>query len=98
MASHGHPNVTAELTHVWRVRTRLPQRFGERCRVLIRGGCNSCLVEFADGSRVVTSRNYLRRVRTDRGGEESRSLGSQPGNESSAERLTSPRPPTGTNR
>ncbi len=46
----------------WRVRARLPERFGQACRVLVRGRMNSALVEFADGFRVVTSRNYLRRV------------------------------------
>jgi hypothetical protein len=46
----------------WRVRTRLPERFGERCRVLVRGGRNSCVVEFPDGYRVVTSRWYVRRA------------------------------------
>lgn len=46
----------------WRVHTRLPDRFGTLCHVLIRGGMNSCLVEFiADGYKVLTSRNYLRR-------------------------------------
>jgi len=47
----------------WRVRTRLPERFGQRCRVLCRGAMNSCAVEFADGYRVVTSRWYVRRAR-----------------------------------
>lgn len=46
----------------WRVRARLPERFGQLCRVLARGKLNSALVEFTDGRRVVTSRNYLRRV------------------------------------
>jgi len=49
--------------YVWRVRARLADRFGARCRVLVRGARNSCLVEFAsDGYRVVTSRNYLRKA------------------------------------
>ena len=47
--------------YVWRVRSRLPERKGQRCRVLIRSRMNSCLVEFEDGERYVTSRNYLRR-------------------------------------
>ncbi len=47
----------------WRVRTRLPERFGTACRVLVRGSMNSQLVEFvSDGYRVVTSRNYTRRL------------------------------------
>jgi len=53
----------SDLTHYWRVKTRLPERKGERCRVLVRGRMNSVLVEFADGYRVVTSRNYVRRQR-----------------------------------
>ena len=36
-------------------------RKGMACRVLCRGRMNSALVEFADGARVVTSRNGLRR-------------------------------------
>jgi hypothetical protein len=48
--------------YVWRVRGRLPERFGQSCRVLVRSRClNSVLVEFTDGVRVVTSRNYIRR-------------------------------------
>ncbi len=47
----------------WRVRTRLPERFGRMCRVLVRSKrMNSALVEFEDGFKVVTSRNYLRKV------------------------------------
>jgi hypothetical protein len=47
----------------WRVRSRLPERFGTTCRVLVRGRMNSCLVQFeSDGYKVVTSRNYLRKV------------------------------------
>lgn len=52
----------ADLLYVWRVRTRFPERFGQRCRVLVRGALNSALVEFEDGFRVVTSRNYLRKA------------------------------------
>lgn len=48
--------------YVWRVRTRLGHRFGHRCAVLVRGRMNSCLVEFEDGQRVVTSRFYVRRA------------------------------------
>ena len=48
--------------YYWRVHTRLPERFGLRCRVLVRGGKNSCVVEFADGFQVVTSRWYVRKV------------------------------------
>lgn len=48
--------------YVWRWRSRLPDRFGQACRVLVRGAMNSCLVEFeADGARFITSRNAVRR-------------------------------------
>jgi hypothetical protein len=50
--------------YIWRVKTRLPERYLTRCRVLERGKLNSCLVEFEDGYRVVTSRNYLMRQET----------------------------------
>jgi predicted SprT family Zn-dependent metalloprotease len=48
--------------YTWRVKTRLPERKGSPCRVLARGRMNSALVEFTDGYRVVTSRNYLRKT------------------------------------
>lgn len=48
--------------YIWRVRTRLPERFGTRCRVLARGSMNSAKVEFEDGYTVITSRNYLRKA------------------------------------
>jgi hypothetical protein len=41
---------------------RLPGRKGQHCRVLVRGGRNSCLIEFPDGFRAITSRNGLRRL------------------------------------
>ena len=50
------------MPYYWRVRTHLPERFYQRCAVLVRGRMNSCLIEFEDGYRVVTSRNYIRRV------------------------------------
>lgn len=47
----------------WRVRTRLAERFGQRCRIVARGALNSVLVEFeVDRFRTVTSGNYLRRA------------------------------------
>lgn len=46
--------------HVWWWRSRLPERKGQRCRVLVRGAKNSVLVEFEDGETVVTSRFAVR--------------------------------------
>lgn len=45
----------------WRVRNRLPERFGQSCRVLVYGRMNTCLVEFEDGFQVVTCRYYIRK-------------------------------------
>jgi len=51
-----------QATHFWRIKTRLPQRKGQRCRVLARGKLNTCLIEFSDGRRVVTSRWSIRKI------------------------------------
>lgn len=49
--------------YVWRVRTTFPERKGTRCRVLARSRrMNSALVEFEDGFKVITSRNYVRKA------------------------------------
>jgi hypothetical protein len=47
--------------HVWWWRRLLPERKGQACRVVARGGMNSVLVEFEDGQRVVTSRYAVRK-------------------------------------
>lgn len=49
--------------YYWRVKSRFPERFGQFCRVIARGKRNNQLVEFADGFRVITSRNFTRRHR-----------------------------------
>lgn len=47
--------------YYWRVKTRLPERLGQRCRVLVRSRrMNSVLVQFMDGTKVVTSAHYVR--------------------------------------
>lgn len=51
-----------EATHYWRVRTVHPEWKGRPCRVLCRLALNSCVIEFADGLRVVTSRWYVREL------------------------------------
>ena len=50
-----------ELPYIYRGRRE--DRKGQPCRMLIRGNKNRCLVEFADGVRMSTSRNALRKVR-----------------------------------
>lgn len=57
-------NTPAGFDYIWRVKSRLPERFGQPVKVIIRprtGGMNSVLVEFRDGMRVNTSRNHLRK-------------------------------------
>lgn len=40
-------------------------RKGQRCRVLVRAkAMNSCMIEFEDGHRAITSRNALRKLRS----------------------------------
>jgi hypothetical protein len=50
--------------YIWRVKARLPERYLAVCKVLRRGKRNSCLVEFEDGYRVITSRNYVMKLET----------------------------------
>ena len=51
----------APFPFVWWWRSKLPERKGHACRVLVRGRLNSILVEFEDGARVVTSRYAVKR-------------------------------------
>lgn len=46
---------------VWFWKKKLPERKGQKCRILARGKMNSVLVEFEDGYRVITSRFAARR-------------------------------------
>jgi len=46
---------------VWYWRTNLPERKGQRCRILARGTMNSALIEFEDGVRHVVSRFAVRK-------------------------------------
>lgn len=60
------PQQVAEIAgrydRVWRLRVRLPERHGQRLRVLARGRMNSALIEFDDGVRHIFSRNAFRKV------------------------------------
>lgn len=47
--------------HVWRVRTVMPERFGQFCHVLATGRLNNALVLFGDGLAVITSRYFVRK-------------------------------------
>ena len=52
-----------EFDRYWRVRATLPHRYGQVCRILARGKMNSCLVEFRDGYKTVTSRWSVRKIK-----------------------------------
>lgn len=49
-------------TRRYRFNWRRLDRFGQICRLVARGTLNSCMLEFDDGFRVVTSRNAIRRL------------------------------------
>lgn len=51
------------MTRVYIYQWNRMDRKGQLCRVLVRGGRNSCLVEFEDGFKAVTSRNALRKAK-----------------------------------
>lgn len=50
------------MTHYWRVRATLPERFGQPCSVVARGRMNSIQVRFADGVNHIVSRYAVRRL------------------------------------
>lgn len=48
------------MTHYWRIRKWLPERYGQACRIICVGKrMNSILVEFEDGVRYVTIRYFV---------------------------------------
>jgi hypothetical protein len=58
---HSNPQTDTVYDRVWWWRKWLGNRKGQRCRIVARGKLNSALVEFEDGTRVVTSRYAVRR-------------------------------------
>ena len=52
----------SEWTHTWYWRKNLPDRKGQRCKVLARGTMNSIMIEFEDGVRHVVSRYAVRKI------------------------------------
>jgi len=49
-------------TYRWRIDKFFPERKGMPVRVLARGKLNSALFEFADGFKVVSLRNFYRKI------------------------------------
>ena len=56
------------MTHRWHWRKWLPERHGQLCRVLATGRMNSALMQFEDGTKVVTSRYAVRKLTHNAGG------------------------------
>jgi hypothetical protein len=48
-------------THFWRLRCRLPERYGQHCRVLVRGKMGSIMIEFRDGVRHIVGWRSIRK-------------------------------------
>lgn len=53
---------TLPFDRIWYWRSTLPDRKGQRCRIIARGTMNSCLVEFEDGVCHVVSRFAVRKA------------------------------------
>jgi hypothetical protein len=56
------PESTKPFDRYWRVRVRLPERYGQRLRVIARGTMNSAWIEFDDGVQHIVSRNAFRKL------------------------------------
>jgi len=63
MTSPDAANQQKPFDRYWRVRRTLPHRYGKPCRILIRGKMNSCMIEFQDGYRTITSRWSVRKIK-----------------------------------
>lgn len=50
-----------DFTYIWFWRRRLPERKGQRCRILVHG-TKSIMIQFEDGIRVITSLNAIRKA------------------------------------
>lgn len=53
--------LVSEFDRYWRIRTNLPERYGQPCRINARGKMNSCEIEFEDGVKYIVSRNSIRK-------------------------------------
>ena len=60
--SDGGGSMTPTYDRIWRWRTTLPDRHGQRLRIVARGTMNSALVEFDDGTRHIVSRFAFRKA------------------------------------
>jgi len=54
------------MNYAWRWKKWLPDRYGQKCRVLARSRNGNILVEFEDGRRFVTPRYAVRKIQSSR--------------------------------
>jgi hypothetical protein len=55
-------NAPAPFDYIWRVKTVLPERTGQRCRVISFPAANCAWVEFQDGFKTFAIRNHIKKV------------------------------------
>lgn len=51
-----------QFLYFWRWKCKLPERHGQKCRVLSRGKLNSAKIQFEDGYIVISSRYAVRLI------------------------------------
>lgn len=52
------------MTHFWRIKKWLPERFNQKCKLIVPWSKNgNVLVEFEDGQRYVTSKWFVRQIK-----------------------------------
>ena len=64
-SSYSNTQQVSSYNYIWFWKAKFPERKGQRCRVVKRGGMNSILVEFEDGFQTLTSRNAVRQAPLD---------------------------------
>lgn len=50
------------MTHYWRIKRWLPDRFGQECKINAKGAKGTIEVEFEDGFKAITRRYFVRRL------------------------------------
>ena len=55
--------VSNNFDYVWHWTSHLPERKGNKCRVLAKGYMNSILIEFEDNKKVLTSKYAIRPIK-----------------------------------
>lgn len=51
------------MTHTWRLKKWLPERYGQRCKITARGAKGAIRVVFEDNFSVISNRFAVRRLK-----------------------------------